>query len=95
MDHVPAHLVPRHPSSPSVPSPLPLYPPRLQKGSKVLADAMEALLGAFAVAGGHLAALAFLQVGGLGWEWGGRGGDGGAERSVRAQHNECLLVCSA
>ena len=34
----------------------------LQKSSKVLADAMEALLGAFLVAGGHSAALAFLQV---------------------------------
>lgn len=33
----------------------------LQKSSKVLADAMEALLGAFLVAGGHTAALAFLQ----------------------------------
>lgn len=44
-----------------------LLPPLLpshpkQKGSKVLADAMEALLGAFVVAGGHSAALAFLQV---------------------------------
>lgn len=37
-------------------------PPPEQKGSKVLADAMEALLGAFVVAGGHSAALAFLQV---------------------------------
>jgi len=34
----------------------------LQKSSKVLADAMEALLGAFLVAGGHTAALAFLRV---------------------------------
>lgn len=33
----------------------------LQKSSKVLADAMEALLGAFLVAGGYTAALAFLQ----------------------------------
>lgn len=35
--------------------------PNPQKSSKVLADAMEALLGAFLVAGGHSAALAFLQ----------------------------------
>lgn len=36
--------------------------PAVQKGSKVLADAMEALLGVFVLAGGHPAALAFLQV---------------------------------
>lgn len=51
--------------------------PSKQKGSKVLADAMEALLGAFVVAGGHSAALAFLQAGagcegaGGGSLWGG------------------------
>ena len=37
------------------------FVPCLQKSSKVLADAMEALLGAFLVAGGYPAALALLQ----------------------------------
>lgn len=71
----PAH--PFHPASPPSRTrqphptlPSPKRPPlsqisqwlaTLQKSSKVLADAMEALLGAFLVAGGHSAALAFLQ----------------------------------
>ncbi|KAL4418837.1 hypothetical protein ABPG77_001500 [Micractinium sp. CCAP 211/92] len=45
-------------------------PEAVRKSSKVLADAMEALLGAFLVAGGHAAALAFMQHLGLlkGWQ---------------------------
>ena len=44
-----------------------------QKTSKVLADAMEALLGAFLAAGGYGAALAFLQVEWVGELWGEEG----------------------
>lgn len=48
--------------APHFPGPFPAQILPKQKGSKVLADAMEALLGAFVATGGHSAALAFLQV---------------------------------